>query len=180
MAKKKSKKINFDDALNDFKKTKTGQARYRKVLDAIKANYGIDNDRAAEIWFESSAANNDDITDTYPNKTLANKAINRLIDEQVLSAADFALKTAKQLAKETDMSDFDFRRLNKKKGVRVNKQGTLDPTDLLPTANASAVEVEDYYDFGPYVILNLRVTVAHGSPIPTSVLATADILGKIK
>ena len=178
MAKKKSKKINRDDAVTNFKNTKTGKARYRKLLDAVKANYGIDDDATAEYWFEAYYSSK--LNKTYANKTLASKAINSIIDEQLLSANDFELKKAKQLAKETDMSDFDFRRLNNRKGVKVNKQGILDPTDLLPTSNASEVEVDSYYDFGPYVILNLRVTIANGSPIPTSVLATADILGKIK
>lgn len=183
---RKAQSITKEDLIAELKSSKN----YDKIISRIQKNSYGDEDLLKYYTkdelkgFAVSQLDTlleTDLLNKYSSKGDAKKAINRIIDQLTMSAEEADLKKAKQDAKLNDVTDFDFRLLNKKKATYTDlTDKELDPQDLQSTASAKKVSVEGYYDFGNgYAILKVTVSMPHGSPMPTSILVSSDVLGRI-
>lgn len=174
---RKPKTIKKEDAIKSFTES-TSWNRYVKKF-AKEENLSVkEAEENIKAFINSKVARK-----VFKGKAEAKKAITEVVDDLVLTKAEKELKQAKAEAKSNLTFDYDFRKLNKKQPKKVDFENdkALNPEDLTSTINATEVKVNGYYDLdNGMVILLLRVTGEYGSPIQTSVLATADILQKLQ
>lgn len=174
---RKPKTIKKEDAIKDFTNSKS----WNKYVKKYAKQSNISEKEAADdlkVLLDVNTSRK-----TFSGKKEATKELTEVLDDQVLSKAEKDWKKVKAEAKSNLTFDYDFRKLNKKQPKKVDFENdkALNPEDLTSTINATEVKVNGYYDLdNGMVILLLRVTGEYGSPITTSVLATADILQKLQ
>lgn len=182
---RKAQPITKEEILNNLYKSKKYDTIIKKIIDFNYSDYDADADtKVAQAKMILDYRLDTELLKTYASKGEANKMVNNVIDSLTMSAEDVALKTAKQEAKQNlkDANlDFDFRQLNKKPATfTATNNMEIDPQEIQSIANAEHVAVEGYYDYGNgYAILKVIVSMEHGSPMPTSVLVSSDVLGRI-
>lgn len=179
---RKAQPIKQNEIIDNLYNSKNYDKLIKKIIDNTLADFDVDYDTKVNMAkYTLDTQLKEELLDSYSSKGDAKKAVNNVIDSLTMSADDLALKKAKQDAKKNDVTNFDFRQLNKKNATYTaldNKE--LDPQDLQSTADATKVSVEGYYDFGNgYAIIKAIVSMPHGSPMSTSILVSSDVLGRI-